>query len=414
MAIDPQVLMELKIKVKNGIKINKDEKKLLKDNSDEEKAKRKGLSFGERMKLAAGSEYGQLMGDEEKDNYPIRDWISTGNYLLNAQISGYHDRGIPSGRVWMLAGIASCGKTFLMLETVKNAMEMGYFFVLYDTEMANNIKAELKKRGIKTEQMLFIPIDTVENLTKSVLNLLDDLAPTDKVIIGIDSIGNLSTTKELTDTMAGDETADMTRARKLKAFFRVVTIKAGIKNVPMIPINHVYQQIGGFGVSVVGGGSGGMYNASIINEFTKAQEKGKDGTGKEATTGGLITSTVTKCRTAKEKTKVKFTIDFEEGLTLYSGLFLFCEEHKLFEKVANSFKFTKKVGDIEIPSVKKGDTFTKAKMTPAFWEEFLAAYLAQYLTTTFRYQSVSEQVLGEDFFADDQEEMFPEPELLEE
>lgn len=405
MAIDEATLLELQIKVKNGIKLTKDEKKVLKENSAEEREKRKNMSFGERLKLASKSETAQLMGDDEVDKYPIRDWISTGNYLLNAQISGYHDRGMPSGRVWMLAGIASCGKTFLMLETVKHAMEMGYYFVLYDSEMANNMKDELKKRGINTEHMLYVPIDTVENLTTSVLNLLEELAPTDKVIIGIDSIGNLSTSKELNDALEGDETADMTRARKLKAFFRVVTIKAGIKNVPMIPINHVYSQIGGFGGTVVGGGSGGMYNASIINEFTKAQEK--DSAGKE-TIGACITSTVTKCRTAKEKTKVKFNIDFEDGLTLYSGLFGFCEDKKLFAKDKQSYKFAGAAKDIELSMIKTGESFSKAKMTPAFWEEFLEKFLGAFLTKTYRYQSASERILGED-----EEDGDLMPELLE-
>jgi RecA/RadA recombinase len=388
MAITEQELMTLRIKLENGIKLTKDEKKTLKDNDKEAQEKKKGMSFGQRMASAAKSEYAQLMGDNEVDNFPIRDWISTGNYLLNAQISADPFKGMPSGRIWQLAGLNSCGKTFLMLETVKNAQkDHGYFFVLYDTEMANNDKESLKKRGIDTENMLFVPVATVEDLMTSVVNLLDEIGKDDKVIIGIDSIGNISTNKEINDTTEGNDTKDMTRAAKLKAFFRTCTIKAGIKNVPMIPINHVYAQIGGFGGKVIGGGEGPAYNASITNEFTKAQIKNSKG---DETIGGCITSTVTKCRTAKEKTKVKFDIDFEEGLTLYSGLLEFCIDEKLLAKSANSFVFA--------PAL-KGERFydeiprSKAKLDAAFWEGFLQAYLADFMRAKFSYQSLVSELM---------------------
>lgn len=378
-------LMELQIKKDNGIKLSREEKKILKDNDKEAQEKKKKMSFGERLKSAANSDYAQLMGEDEEDKFPIRDWISTGNVLLNAQISSRPRGGMPSGRIWQLAGINSCGKTFLMLETAKQAQKMGYFFVLFDTEMANNSKEDLKARGIDIEKLLYIPVDTVESLMTSVLNLLDEIGEDDRVFIGIDSIGNISTEKEIDDRTEGKGTRDMTRAQGLKAFFRTCTLRAGVKNVPMIAINHVYDQIGGFGGKVIGGGSGSMYNASIINEFTKAQEK--DSKGKE-TIGGLITSTTTKCRTAKEKTKVKFSIDFEEGLTLYSGLLQFCIDENLFHKEKQSFKMNSAI----VGDYLKGEVFSKAKMDNEFWEGFLNAFLEKYLTKKFKYQSVSDEL----------------------
>jgi RecA/RadA recombinase len=325
------------------------------------------------------------MGEDEIDKYPIRDWISTGNVLLNAQISSRYDGGLPSGRIWQLAGINSCGKTFLMLETIKVAQAMGYFAVLYDTEMANNNKEDLKQRGIDLNKLLYIPVDTVESLMTSVLNILDEVGPEDKVIIGIDSIGNISTNKEIDDTQSGSETKDMTRASKLKAFFRTCTMRAGIKNVPIIAINHVYDQIGGFGGKVIGGGSGSLYNASIINEFTKAQEKASNG----STTGGLITSTTTKCRTAKEKTKVKFTIDFEAGLTMYSGLLQFCLDEGVFTKEKQSFKMNPKKVSVDFM---KDEVFSKSKLTDEFWKEFLTLWLGDFLRSKFKYMSVKDEL----------------------
>ena len=384
-------LMELKIKLENNIKLSREEKKILKENDKDAQEKKKNMSFGERMKLASKSEYAQLQGEGEVDNYSIRDWISTGNWLFNAQISGDPFKGCPSGRVMQLAGINSSGKTYLMLETIKSAQALGYFAVILDSEFANNDKAELKKRGINLENCLFIPVDTVEAVSTTVINLLDEIGVNEKVIIGIDSIGNLSTNKEITDIAEGNETADMTRARKLRAFFRTCTLKAGIKNVPIIPINHTYSQIGGFGGRVVGGGEGSLYNSSIIAEFTKAQEKSVD---KTETVGALITSTVTKCRTAKEKTKIKFSINFEEGLTLESGLLDYCLDEKILLKVKQSFVYNKAFCGKE-PWFDETE-YSKSKLTQEWWKTFLDNYLADYLRNQFRYQASTEGISAEE------------------
>jgi len=387
--VSEDVLKELKIKLENNIKLSKEEKKILKDNSAEEKAKKKAMSFGERLKHVSGSEYAQLMGDNEIDKYPIRDWINTGNYLFNAQISGDPYKGMPSGRVWQLAGLNSVGKTYLMLETAKHAQrDLGYFFVLFETEMSNNSKEDLKKRGIDTENMLFIPVPTIEELNTQLINIIDELDPDDKVFIGIDSIGNISSKKELADKTTGTDSRDMTKQQALRALFRTVTLKAGIKNVPIVPINHVYSQIGGYGGKVISGGEGSLYNSSIISDFSKAQVKNDK---EDEVIGARITSTNVKCRTAKEKTKIKFNIDFEEGLTPYSGLFEFCyEEEGIFLKEKSSYK----INPEKIPSLahKKDDLMTKAKMTPAFWEEFLKHGLADYMRAKFNYCSASEGI----------------------
>jgi RecA/RadA recombinase len=386
-------LLELKFKLENNIKLTKMEKKVLKDNSAEEKAAKKSMSFGERLKYVSGSEYAQLMGDGEIDKYPIRDWLSTSNYLFNAQISGSVYRGCPSGRVWQLAGLNSVGKTYLMLETAKNAQAAGYFFVLFETEMANNNKEELKKRGIDTENMLFIPCPTVAELNTQMINILDELTPDDKVFIGVDSIGNISTTAELNNKTSGHDAKDFTKQTELRALFRTVTLKAGIKNVPIVVINHVYAQIMGGVGNKISGGEGSLYNSSIISSFTKAQEKGT-GVNADETVGASITSTNTKCRTAKEKTKIKFSIDFENGLTLYSGLFGWCyEDEEVFIKEKNSYWIDPK----KIPSQydTKDKAITKAKMTPEFWEDFLTNGLADYMENRFGYQTSTEGLMPE-------------------
>jgi RecA/RadA recombinase len=384
-----QQLQEIQFKVKNNIKLSKDEKVILKANDSEAKAKKKSMSFGERMKSACKAEHCQLMGDDYLDLFPIRDWISTGNVLLNSQISSYADRGIPSGRVVQFNGDAGVGKTFLGLECLKSAQKMGYFGIIYDSEMANNDRKTLKSRGIDTNNLLYIPIDTVESLKTSLLNIIEEATADDKIFILVDSIGNLSTRKELEDSIEGSTTKDMTRPAQLKALFRTCTIKAGVKNIPIIVINHQYASMSFMGGSNRAGGGGPEYNSSIINTFSKAQEKAADGT----ITGGLITSTLNKCRTAKERTKIKFSIDFENGLTKYSGLELFCKDEKLIEGDKKGWAFTKKTG------FKQGQE--KSKLTPEIWEEFLETYLGEYLHNKFAYQSVYDEINGEEEEDDD-------------
>lgn len=138
------------------------------------------------------------------------------------------------------------------------------------------------------------------------------------------------------------------------------------------------------GGNVIAGGGGPAYNSSVTLTFTKAQEKGTDG----SITGGLISSTTTKCRTAKEKTKVKFSIDFESGLNKYSGLELFCKEEKLIEGDKRGWKFAKKTNFMQDQE--------KIKLEPAIWDEFIKCYLADYLHDTFAYNSLHDDLLGDD------------------
>ena len=239
----PEELLTIKLKIEGGVNLTKEEKAIWKANSKEERAARSKLSFGQKLLLSAKSDFAQLMGANDPDKYPIRDWVDTGNVLFNAQISADPDRGMPSGRILQLAGMESSGKTYLSLEIAKHAQEMGYFVVLYDSEFDKNDRLALAERGLDLEKLLYVPVDTVENCKTSVLNILDEIKD-ERVIILIDSIGNLSTNKEIADSTEGSSTKDMTRPAQLKALFRTCTLRAGLKNVPMIVVNHVYAAIG--------------------------------------------------------------------------------------------------------------------------------------------------------------------------
>jgi len=191
---------------------------------------------------------------DDDDYGKIRDYIDTGSAILNTVISGDPYKGIPSGKIIQMAGMASTGKSFVCLETIRRAQEQGYFIIYYDSESATD-QESIISRGIDPSMLLYVPIPTVEELTTSILNILEDLGSDDRVMIVIDSLGNLSSTKELEDSTDGKGTRDMTRAQKLKALFRTITVKAGILNVPIMAVNHQYAAIGSyFGGNVTAGG----------------------------------------------------------------------------------------------------------------------------------------------------------------
>ena len=329
----------------------------------------------------------------------IRDYIDTGAVILNAQVSSHPRKGIPSGRVIQMAGPESSGKTFICLETIKNAQKEGYFIIYYDSEAANDATS-MSDRGLDLSQLMYVPVATVEELTTSILNILDDLSKDDQVMIVIDSLGNLSSTKELEDATDGKGTRDMTRAQKLKALFRTVTVKAGVLNVPIMAVNHVYATIGSFfGGTTVAGGSGPAYANSCTLELTKAQYKKGD-----EIIGGIFTSKATKNRLAREKTKVKFKISFEHGLARYSGLDIAAETAQWLILPERARSYRVNIGGI-IPEECQGKTADAKTAYKAwletlpqvskkiieegtdaeFWEDFLNQGFEDVLSEMFRY-----------------------------
>lgn len=346
------------------------------------KAPAKGGSLAERMKAAAKTPYAVLMGVDE-DKFAVTEYLDTGNVLFNCLISADPYRGAPAGKIIQLAGPASTGKTYFCLELVKSAQAAGYFVVLYDSEFANNDKADLVRRGIDPNMLLWVGIDTVESLKTAVLNQLDEINPGEKVAIMIDSIGNLSTSKEINDTSEGKEVRDMTRAQQLKALFRTCTLRAGVKGVPMFIVNHVYAAIGAgpYAGNTVGGGTGSVYMSSIIVELSKAQDKDGD-----EVVGAWISAKSVKNRFARERQKVKMNIKFGTGLKRYSGLFefLYDEEQKL----------TRKGNYYQNPWT--NHSLLRKDFTDEIWEQILQAGAADFLRKRFAYQSGAEDLLDED------------------
>ena len=340
----------------------------------EKEFKKEKSSLLFKLKKASKCDTAEIMSDY--DNIQPRDFIDTGNYLFNALISSNAlNGGMPSGKIMTLAGPPGCGKSFTALEILKNAQKMGYSAILYDSEMANNNKDALKVRGIDIDNLLYIPIATIEELKTSILNILEEIEDTDKIIIVIDSASNLSSQKEMQDSIDGSDKRDMTKAQAMKALFRTITLKAGLKQVPIVTISHVYSSMSFIPQNIVSGGNGILYMSSIVVQMSKAQEK--DGNN---TVGALVTCKTDKCRFAKEKSKVKFTINFNSGMNAYSGLLTFCEEEKIFIKDGRSYIY-------------KDQKYSKKELNKEFWDNELASTLGELIHDRFKYMSSTEGIL---------------------
>lgn len=253
----------------------------------------------------------------------IESWMTTGNYLLNAQIFGSIYKGVPEGRVSMFGGDSGTGKTFLCLNIVREAQKKGVYTIWVDTEQSVDEDMFIRF-GVDPNMVDYQPIDTLNTLTHVTAKLFENLlehrdsgGEMPKILLIVDSLGGLSTDKEMKDAADGSDKADMTRAREVKKFYRTVMKKIGILKITCIMTNHVYSTINSmFPTKVVSGGSGSSYNPSITLMLSKA--KMKDGAG-DTQTGIIVTSILHKARFTMT-VPIKFHISFLKGMNPYVGL----------------------------------------------------------------------------------------------
>ena len=214
-----------------------------------------------------------------------QDWISTGNYTLNYLISGDFQKGVPLGKVSVFAGESGSGKSFICSgNLVRNAQLQGCQVVLFDSENALD-EDWLQALDVDTtpEKLLKISVSMIDDVAKTISDFVKDYKTNygdlpyeeqPKMLFVVDSLGMLSTTKEMEDTAAGKETRDMTRSQIVKSTFRVLTLKLGKAKVPMVVTNHTYDSMGSmFPTKEMGGGSGLKYAASSIVFLSKKKEK---------------------------------------------------------------------------------------------------------------------------------------------
>lgn len=190
----------------------------------------------------------------------ITEYISTGNYMLNAACTGSIFKGVPNNRSFCVSGPSGVGKTFLLLNMAREFIKAGYFVFYYDSENAVDGKL-MKTFGIDTTKVNYQPVQTVQEFRGNTTTLLDTLIEQKeagneipKICIILDSAGNLASQKEIDDAKAFQEKSDMTRAKVLKSVFRILMSKLGIVNAVMCFSNHTYQTLDLYAQQVQSGG----------------------------------------------------------------------------------------------------------------------------------------------------------------
>ena len=229
-----------------------------------------------------GNEYASLVSDGVEAG-DVEEFIDTGSYAFNALLSGSINGGLPANKITAIAGESATGKTFFLMGMCKNFLDKNpEGGVIYFESESAITKQMIIDRGIDPSRMVILPVTTVQEFRTQSLKVLDSYINQEESIrrplfLALDSLGMLSTTKEVEDTAEGKETRDMTRAQVLKAAFRVLTLKLGKAKVPMVVTNHTYDVVGSmFPTKEMGGGSGLKYAASSIVYLSKRKEK--DGT----------------------------------------------------------------------------------------------------------------------------------------
>ena len=286
-----------------------------------------------------GNEYATLAADgiEAGD---VDSYIDTGSYILNALLSGSIHGGLPSNKITALAGESATGKTYFAMGIVKTFLDSNpEAGVIYFESESAITKELIVSRGIDADRMVIVPVSTVQEFRHSVLKILDSYllqneSDRQPLFLCLDSLGMLSTTKEMEDTAQGKETRDMTRAQVLKAAFRVLTLKLGRAKVPMLVTNHTYDVVGSmFPTKEMGGGSGLKYAASSIIYLSKKKEK--DGT---EVIGNIIHCKNHKSRLTVENKMVDVRLTYDKGLDRHYGLLELAEKYGVFKKVSTRYE----------------------------------------------------------------------------
>ena len=272
----------------------------------------------------------------------VSGFIGTGSYVMNALLSGSIYGGLPQNKVTALAGEPSVGKTFYALNIVKQFLEDNKdgFVFYFESESAIS-KQFITDRGIDAKRVGIVPVATVQEFRTQAVKILDKyLEGKEKppMVFVLDSLGNLSTDKEMADIADGKDTRDMTRAQLVRGAFRVLTLKLGKAKVPLIVTNHVYDVVGSYvPVKKMGGGSGLEYAASTIVFLSKKKDKTLD--DDDGRTGAVITAHLKKSRMTVEDRRVETWLNYQTGLDKYYGLLDLAVKYGIVKKVSNKFEF---------------------------------------------------------------------------
>ena len=283
-----------------------------------------------------GNEYATLAADiDEAERF-----VDTGSYVLNALVSGSINGGFSGNKITAIAGESSTGKTFFALAVVRSFLDSdpNAIAVYFDTESAIT-RSLLEDRGIDTSRVVVMNVVTIEEFRTKALQCVDKYMKQDEgdrqpMMFVLDSLGMHSTEKEIGDALAEKNVRDMTKSQLVKGAFRMLTLKLGQADVPLIVTNHTYDVIGAYvPTKEMGGGSGLKYAASTIIYLSKKKEKD----GKEVI-GNLIKAKTAKSRLSKENQEVTIRLYYDErGLDKYYGLLELGELGGMWKNVAGRY-----------------------------------------------------------------------------
>lgn len=277
--------------------------------------------------------------EEGKNSSEYSGTIDTGSYILNAVLSGSIYGGVPNNKIIAFAGESATGKTFFVLGIVKTFLDQNPEggVIYFDTEAAVT-KQMMVDRGIDTKRVVISEPQSIEEFRTNATRMLDSYNEGDEkppMMMVLDSLGMLSSEKELEDTASGKNARDMTKAQLLRGTFRVLSLKLAKANVPMLVTNHVYDVVGAYvPTKEISGGSGLKYAASSIAMLSKK----KDRDDSKDIIGSIIKVSMFKSRFTKEGKVVEVKLNFEKGLDRYYGLLDLAEKYDIIKKVSTRYE----------------------------------------------------------------------------
>lgn len=330
-----------------------------------------------------------------------KDMIPTSIPVINVALSGRLDGGLTPG-LTMWAGPSKHFKTAFSLLMARSYLDKyeDAALLFYDSEFGTP-QSYFDTFGIDTERVLHTPITDIEQLKFDIMQQINNLDRGDRVIIVIDSIGNLASKKEVEDALEGKSVADMSRAKQIKSLFRMVTPHLTIKDIPMVVVNHTYKEIGMFPKDIVGGGTGSYYSADNI--FILGRQQEKEGT---EIVGYNFIINVEKSRYVKEKSKIPVSVSFDGGISKWSGLLDIALESGHVIKPSNGWysKVNVETGEIEDKKYRIKDTDTRDFWLPIVTSKSFNEFV------TKRYQVAHGDIIRDDEILEDFEKYEDEAE----
>ena len=292
-----------------------------------------------------------------------KDMVPTDVPMMNVALSGSVDGGLAPG-LTVLAGPSKHFKTSfgLIMASAYLKKYKDAVLLFYDSEFGSP-QAYFQQFDIDTERVLHTPITNVEELKFDIIAQMEGLDRNDKVVVMIDSVGNLASKKELEDAINEKSVADMSRAKALKGLFRMTTPYLNMKNIPLIAVNHTYMEIGLFPKAIVSGGTGIYYSADNI--WILGRQQDKQGTEVK---GYHFVINVEKSRYVKEKSKIPISVSWEGGVQSYSGLLDVALTGNYVAKPSNGWycRVDRTTGELIDPRVREKDTLEEKFWLPIF------------------------------------------------